>query len=370
MIAYNGWDRDYRARIDDYTSVIDQMMVKEYEGNAEHLEKQVKEYTGREYCVAVGSATDALQFSLMSHGIGIGDQVLVSDFSWVSTASCISMVGASPVFVDIDLDSYHMSFKHMVQQYAKFKNTQNGVKALIYTHLFGNMTDTTDIEAFCKQNDIVFIEDSAQSLGSSLNGRKAGTIGNCSSYSFNANKVIGGISGGGMFMTDDEEQARMVSKLRRHGKDKDFEMLGRNSKMFVPNADIISFRMKSMEEWQTRRQEIAKIYDEVFEDLPVTIQKVPEGLNHNYHKYTVRFEDKETRKFIKDMIKSELGFSPSIHYEKAISDNSMFKLHKWRSESVNAPLVADTILSLPIHAWLKDEEVEKIANTIALRSGL
>ena len=111
-------------------------------------------------------------------------------------------------------------------------------------------------------------------------------------------------------------------------------------------------------------------YDEVFEDLPVTIQKVPEGLNHNYHKYTVRFEDKETRKFIKDMIKSELGFSPSIHYEKAISDNSMFKLDKWRSESVNAPLVADTILSLPIHAWLKDEEVEKIANTIALRSGL
>ena len=366
MIAYNGWDRDYKERIDDYTAIFDQMMVKEYEGNTEFLEKQISEYTGRKYCVAVASATDALHFSLLSHGIGVGDQVLVSDFSWISTASCIKMVGASPVFCDIDLDTYHMSFEHMKHMYEKFKNQQNGVKALIYTHLFGNMTDTADIENFCKEHGIAFIEDSAQSLGSSLKGRKAGTIGDCSSYSFNANKVIAGISGGGMFMTDNEEQARMVSKLRRHGKDKDFEILGRNSKMFVPNADIISFRLEDMEEWQNRRQDFAAVYDEAFEGL-VEYQRVDEGLNHNYHKYVIRFEDKETRKFVKENVKEKLGFSPSIHYEKALSDNPVFKLDKgWRSESVNAQIAADTVMSLPIHAWLTYEEVEQVADTVSL----
>ena len=124
--------------------------------------------------------------------------------------------------------------------------------------------------------------------------------------------------------------------------------------------------MEFIEEWQARRQEIAKHYDDVFDGL-VKYQKVDKGLNHNYHKYVIRFEDKETRKFVKDSVKDKLGFSPSIHYEKALSDNPIFKLDKgWRSESVNALIAADTVMSLPIHAWLTDEEVEKIADTVGL----
>lgn len=357
---YNGWDREYLENKEAYYQLFDSMMVKEYEGNTESLEKKIADYTGRKYCVAVSNATDALHFSLLSHGIGVGDQVLVSGFSWISTASCISMVGAMPVFCEIDIMSYHMSIESIKKMY------NPAVKALIYTHLFGNMIDTTEIEEFCKENDIVFIEDSAQSLGSSLHGRKAGTIGDCSSYSFNANKVIGGISGGGMFMTDNEEVANTVRKLRRHGKDKDFEILGRNSKMFVPNADIIEFRMNNMEKWQNRRQEIARQYDEVFEDLPIYIQKIPNGLNHNYHKYTLRFHNKRTRKAVKEGLK-KIGLNASIHYEKPISMNSMYESIQYRRDYCNScTVVSDTIMSLPIHAWLTDEEVDKIANTIAM----
>ena len=353
-ISYNGWDREYLENKEKYYKLFDQSMVKEYEGSTEDLESAIRDYVGRKYCVSVSSATDALYFSLLSHSVGPGDEVLVTDFSWISTSSCISMVDAIPVFCDIDLESYHISLDSIK------KMISNKTKALIYTHLFGNMSDTKEILDFCRENNIAFIEDAAQSLGSTYNGIKAGSIGDCSSYSFNANKVIAGISGGGMFMTDNEEQAEIVKKLRRHGKGKDHEILGYNSKMFVPNADVILFRLQNMEKWQKRRQEIAKIYDEELSEI-VIIQQVDPNVNHNYHKYVIRFEDKETRKRVKNELLA------SIHYERPLSSNSMYNnIHHRKDDCKNSKLVSDTILSLPIHAWLSEDEINKISDIVAL----
>lgn len=356
MMKYNGWDIDYLENKVEYDRVFANSMMKEPEGNTEHLERTIAEYTGRKYCVSMANATDALRFSLKD--IGTGDEVLVTDFSWISTSSCISMVGATPVFCDIDLDSYHISLESIKRM------KSDKTKALIYTHLFGNMTDTTEIEQWCDENNIRFIEDSAQSLGSSLNGRKAGTIGYASSYSFNANKVIAGTHGGGMFMTDDEELANDVKMLRRHGKDKDFAMLGYNSKMYTTNADIILYRFTKMEQWQKRRQELAQIYDEMLSD-DFIVQSVSEGLNHNYHKYVIRFPDKATRKSTRNELNRFQ--KTSIHYEKPLSSNTLYNTIAHRKdECTNAQTAADTILSLPIHAWLKDEEVEDLCNKILM----
>lgn len=353
MMNYNGWDREYLENKELYYELFDKAMAKEPEGPTEELEQAFRDYTGRKHCVPVSSATDALYFSLKAHGIGPGWQVFVTGFSWISSASCISMAGAIPVFCDIDPDSYHMTLESVK------KMKRDGNCALIYTHLFGNMTDTTEIENYCKENDIVFIEDAAQSLGVSLNDRKAGTIGDCSSYSFNGNKVIAGISGGGMFMTDDDQIAKTVRMLAKHGKDKDFAMLGYNSKMYNFNADVILHRFQFMEKWQKRRQEIAKEYDYEFDGLVKTPQKHD---NHNYHKYVIQFEDKETR----NEVKKALG--GSVHYERVIPDNSMYNYIQYRSGYCSvARHTADTVLSLPIHAWLKDEEIEHVINTVALR---
>lgn len=356
-MKYNGWDRDYLENRDDYIALFDQMMVKEYEGSTENLEGWMQEYTGRKHCVAVSSATDALRFSLKD--IGPGDEVLVSDFSWISTSSCISMVGATPVFCDIDINSYHISFDSI----KKMKSDKT--KAIIYTHLFGNMTDTTEIEQWCKDNNIKFVEDAAQSIGSSLYNRKAGTIGDCSSYSFNANKVVGGISGGGMFMTDNDQEADYVRKIRRHGKDKDFSMLGYNSKLFVPNADIILYRLSKMQQWQERRNQIASIYEaELHEDF--ITPSVTNGLDHNFHKYVIRFNSKQERKQLKDALKKQ-GINLSIHYEKSLVDNSMYdNIFHRRDDCPNSDLASDTVLSLPIHAWLRDEEVMNLCNRILM----
>lgn len=349
MIAYDGWDREYLENKEAYMLLFDKFMRQLNYENNENFEKRFAEKIGRKYVVSVANATDALHFALLSYGIGPGDEVLVTDFSWISSSSCINMVGATPVFCDIDLESYQISFDSIKRMYSE------KTKAIIYVHLFGNMVDTSEIQEFCREKNIIFIEDASQSLGSSLNGVKAGTLGDCSVYSFNSNKVIAGINGGGVFLTDVEEQAKLVQKIRRHGKDKDFELLGFNSRMYVLNAEIINLRLANADKNQQERNKIAQLYNQSFEDLPVYTQPSREGLSHNYHKYTVRFQNKEIRKRVKDELKA------SVHYEKPLSENAMYSTYKHRKDNcVNAKLVSDTILSLPIHAWLKTDEVNII----------
>ena len=353
MTAYDGWDREYQENKQDYLDAFDRFMSQMNYENNEDFERSFAERVGRKHCVSVASATDALHFTLLAHNIGPGDEVLVTDFSWISSSACASMVGATPVFCDIDLDSYHISLDSIKRMYS------DKVKAIIYPHLFGNMTDTTEIKQFCKDKDILFIEDAAQSLGSSLHGIKAGTIGDCSVYSFNSNKVIAGINGGGVVLTDDEDIARRVKMIRRHGKDKDFSMLGYNSRMYVLNAMIIKQRLKNADRNQERRQQIAKQYNNAFADLDVVTQSMSNGLNHNYHKYVVRFKDKDTRKRVKTALNA------SIHYETPLSANSMYDSLNIRRDACTASKTASsTVLSLPVHAWLTDDEIEQVINIV------
>jgi len=353
MTAYDGWDREYQENKQDYLDAFDRFMSQMNYENNEDFERSFAERVGRKHCVSVASATDALHFTLLAHNIGPGDEVLVTDFSWISSSACASMVGATPVFCDIDLDSYHISLDSIKRMYS------DKVKAIIYPHLFGNMSDTTELQQFCKDKNILFIEDAAQSLGSSLHGVRAGTIGDCSVYSFNSNKVIAGINGGGVVLTDDEEIARCVKMIRRHGKDKDFSMLGFNSRMYVLNAEIINLRLRHAERNQERRQQIAQKYNTAFGDLPIVTQQMSNGLNHNYHKYVVRFNDKETRKRVKTALNA------SIHYETPLSANTMYDSLTSRRDACTASKTAsNTVLSLPVHAYLTDNEVNDIINVV------
>jgi dTDP-4-amino-4,6-dideoxygalactose transaminase len=347
---YEGWDQDYLENKQLYLDLFDKVMQEDNEKNVEFLEKKIAKYVGRKHAVAVNSATDALFFSLKCYDVGPGDEVLVSDFSWISSASCILMARATPVFCDIDLDSYHISFDEIK------KKTTSKTKALIYTHLFGNMTETKEIEKYCKDNNIIFIEDAAQSLGSKYKDRYAGAIGDISSFSFNHNKVISGISGGGMIFTDIDSTAEYLRKIRKHGKGKDYETLGYNSKMFYMNAVYIEMRFDRINKLQSRRIEVANKYHKELKDLPVTIQVANADLVHNYHKYVVRFENKETR----DEVKNKLN--AKIHYDPPISKNSMFNL----TPCTNAQKASDTVLSLPCHPYVTEEEINQTCMIIGI----
>ena len=346
-----GWDREYLANKDEYLKIFDGAMQQEQEQNVEFLEKSLTKITGRKYAVACSNGTDALHFALISLDLKPGDEVLTTQFSWISTASCISMVGATPVFCEINILNYHMDLDSIKRMYT------NKTKAIVYPHLFGNMSDTKEILEFCKEKNIAFIEDAAQSLGASLNGVKAGSIGDISTLSFNANKVVAGIAGGGAICTDDEEKAKMFKKLRKHGEG---EMLGYNSKMLLMNAEFINYRLTKMKEWQQKRQEIAKMYDEQLQEY-VTIQPSTNGLDHNYHKYVIRLQNKRVRDNLKKVLDAK------VHYDLPLSENKMYKEIEHRADDMFiSKIVCDTILSLPIHPWMTKQEVNKIIQTIIL----
>jgi dTDP-4-amino-4,6-dideoxygalactose transaminase len=346
-----GWDREYLANKEEYLKLFDSAMQKEQEQNVEFLEKSLTKITGRKYAVACSSGTDALHFALISLGINSNDDVLTTQFSWIATASCISMVGARPVFCEPNILTYHMDLDSIKRMWTP------RVKAIVYPHLFGNMSDTKEILDFCKEKNIAFIEDACQALGASLNGINAGSIGDVSCLSFNANKVVAGIAGGGAVLTDDENKAELFRKLRRHGNN---EVLGRNSKMLMLNACFINFRLKKMNEWISKRQEIAKQYDEALKDY-VTVQPTTNGLNHNYHKYVVRFQNKK----IRDKIRDELG--AKVHYDKPLSESPMYQNIKHRKDKQYiSKIICDTILTLPIHPYMKQEEIDEVINTILI----
>lgn len=347
-MQYTGWHRDYYENKRSYQNLFDGVMS-EKNNHVEFLERQVLEFvTKRDYAVAVASATDALHFSLLCHNVGVGDEVLVTDFSWISTSSCISMVGATPVFCDIDLESYHISLDSIKRMVSP------KTKALIYTHLFGNMTDSTAIQEFCQENNIIFIEDSAQSLGSSINGVRAGSIGDCSSFSFNINKVIAGPEGGGMFLTNNEEHAEFIRSIRRHGKKNDFAMLGRNSTIGLLNAKIISKRLKKLVELHERREIVAQKYNEAFDGLPIFISHRDDNLTHNNHKYVIRLENNDLREHLR-----RHGFQ--VHYDIPLSENSMYDNIKHRKDNcVNSKIASDTVMSLPIHPWMEQSEINNV----------
>jgi len=349
-----GWDREYLANKEAYLKIFDSAMQQEQEQNVEFLEKSLAKITGRKYAVACNSGTDALHFALISLGVNSGYDVLTTQFSWIATASCISMVGARPVFCEPNILTYHMDLDSIKRMWTP------RVKAIVYPHLFGSMSDTKEILDFCKEKNIAFIEDAAQSLGASLNDVKAGSIGDVSCLSFNANKVVAGIAGGGAVLTDDKDKAELFKKLRRHGNN---EVLGRNSKMLMLNACFINFRLKKMNEWISKRQEIAKQYDEQLKDY-VTIQPSTNGLNHNYHKYVIRLQNKKVRDKVKDMLNAK------VHYDKPLSESPMYKnINHRKDKQFISKIICDTILTLPIHPYMKQEEIDEVINKILLCLG-
>tara|TARA_B100000929_G_scaffold6343_1_gene5369 strand:+ start:1636 stop:2919 length:1284 start_codon:yes stop_codon:yes gene_type:complete len=352
-----GWDREYLANKDEYLKIFDSAMQQEQEQNVEFLEKSLAKITGRKYAVACSSGTDALHFALMSLGIDSKDDVLTTQFSWIATASCISMVGARPVFCEPNILTYHMDLDSIKRMWTP------RVKAIVYPHLFGNMSDTKEILDFCKEKNIAFIEDACQALGASLNGINAGSIGDVSCLSFNANKVVAGIAGGGAILTDDENKAELFKKLRRHGNN---EVLGRNSKMLMLNACFINFRLKKMNEWISKRQEIAKKYDEALKDY-VTVQPTTNGLNHTYHKYVIRLQNKKVRDRVKGRLE-RLG--AKVHYEKPLSESPMYQnINHRKDKQFISKIICDTILTLPIHPYLTDFEIDMVVNTILILLG-
>jgi dTDP-4-amino-4,6-dideoxygalactose transaminase len=325
----------------------------------EELENELCRFTGRKFAIGLNSCTDALYLALKTANIGAGDEVLVTSFSFIASASPILRAGATPVFVDISPDTFLMDFTTLENKLTK------KTKAIIAVHLFGQTLDMAAVENFSKEHNLVLIEDAAQALGAMFNGRKAGTMGLSSCLSFDPTKVISAFGSGGALLTDDEKVENYVRQLRYHGKtnDNDFAFTGLNCRLSGSSCALLTYQIKELlNERIIRLREIAEIYNQELNGLPdVIIPFLDNKCFHIYHKYVIRSQSRdELRSFLKNR-----GIETMVHYPLPLSDYNVFV--QGSGEKPILPVCRQSgkeVLSLPIFPELSNEEIYYICDSI------
>ncbi|MBI5234400.1 MAG: DegT/DnrJ/EryC1/StrS family aminotransferase [Deltaproteobacteria bacterium] len=319
--------------------------------NVALLEKEFSAYTDSAYAVGVASGTDALLLALMALGIGRGDKVITTAYTFFSTASSIARLGALPVFADIDPGTYNID----PEVVRKILRRKKGVKALLPVHLYGLCADMGEIMKLSSDYGLPIIEDAAQSIGAEWNGKKVGSIGDIGCFSFYPSKNLGSFGDGGMVITQNKKTAEMVKMLRVHGShDRYFhKSIGINSRLDEIQAAVLRVKLKRLEGWTLKRIEKARVYDRLFEENGLgEIAKtplVPCGSIHVYNQYVIRVKKRDP---LKEYLAGK-GIGTAIYYPLALHLQECFKyLGYRRGDMPESEKASKETLALPIYPEL------------------
>lgn len=361
-VPFFGKDRYF----DTYSNDLMRLMKKVYSHGKvvmgpeiEEFENKLANYCSRKYAIAVGSCTDALYFSLLGIGIKEGDEVLVTSFSFIASASCILRTRAVPVFIDINPETYMMDLNDLE------KKITNKTKAILAVDIFGDALDINALEEIGEKYNLPIIEDAAQSIGSRFGNRKVGSLGLCSCISFDPTKILSAQSNGGIVLTDDYSFYEKINQMRYHGKNLktgEFETLGFNSRLASLQAAILSYNLDKLESWIEIHRNIANKYKKGLSDIPqITLPKENQETRHVYHKFVIKAENRDE---LKQWL-SENNIQVMIHYDKALHENKLFENYDFRAEGLNeVNKIKTQVLSLPIHPFLKDDEINFVIQKI------
>jgi len=333
------------------------------------LENQLAEYVGRKYCIGVGNGTDALVLALRANGVGAGDAVYVPDFTYIASASSAALVGATPVFTDIDLQTFNISpasLEETVKQ--TLAEGKLKPKAVIAVDLFGLPADMPAIEAVAKKYGLLLVEDAAQGFGGMIRGKRACSFGDISTTSFFPAKPLGCYGDGGAVFTDNEEVAERIRSLRAGGKspaDKyDNREIGYNSRLDTLQAAILlpKFRAFKTFELEAVNRAAARYTEKIGNKVCTPI--VPEGFYSSWAQYTIRLEDKETRDALQVELKNQ-GIPSMVYYPRGMHQQQAFAGMQLSEEQFpNTVTAANTVLSLPMHPYLSESEIDEICSVI------
>ena len=322
------------------------------------IEKMVEDHSGCKQAIGVSSGTDAILCILMGLGIGTGDEVITTPFTFFATAGCICRVGAKPVFVDIDPKTYNIDP-------AKIQNAVTArTKAIMPVHLFGQLADMGPIMAIAKKHNLAVIEDACQSIGASYKGRKAGSIGTAGCFSFFPSKNLGTVGDGGMIVTNDEVLGEKLSILRMHGsKPKYFhQVVGGNFRLDTIHAAVLMVKLGLLDGWSEARRKNAGKYNNLLAGLDCVVRPyISEGNISIYNQYVIRLPRRnELRDFLtKNEIGTEIYYPLSLHEQKCFVSMG----HK-RGDFPESEKAADETVALPVYPELKDEQIEFVASKI------
>lgn len=322
------------------------------------FEAEIASFCTVKHAIGVASGTDALLLALRACGVEPGSEVITSAFSFFSSAGVISRLGARPVFVDIDPDTYNMDP-------AKIEPAITArTKVVMPIHLFGQCADMDPIVDIAKKHNLKVIEDAAQAIGSKYKNRPAGTLGDVGCFSFFPTKNLGGAGDGGMIVTNDDNLADTMRILRVHGGRTDYmhEVVGYNSRLDTLQAAILSVKLRHLPAWTEARRANAVRYDKAFADLPVKTPVAREWAYHIYNQYTLAVDDREP--FMKWLADKKIGhkiyYPVPFHMQKCFAD-----LEYSSGDLPHSEKAAASVVSIPIFGEMTGAEQDEVVAAVA-----
>lgn len=319
--------------------------------NVTSFEKEAAEYLGANQAVSCASGTDALHLAILAAGIKPGDEVITSPFTFIATAEAICYAGATPVFVDIDPQTFNIDPKLI--EAAITPQT----RAIIPVHLFGQPADMDAISAICVKHNLILIEDCAQSYGASIGGKMTGTIGSLGCYSFFPSKNLGCYGDGGLITCATSELAEQVKVLRNHGSRVRYHhhVIGFNSRLDDLQAAILRVKHKRIDSFNSGRRRVAQLYSEGLKDLVTTPFEDGKGV-HVYHQYTLLSD-------ARDVIMAKLAerqIASAVYYPIPLHQQDVFAADYAGLSLPVSESVAQRCMSLPIYPEMTEDQALQV----------
>ncbi len=359
MIPMVDLKKQFRAIKDELFDVLAEILESSHYilgPNVSHFEKKVARYHGVREAVGVASCTDALHLSIDALGIGEGDEVITTPFTFFATVESILYTGATPVFVDIEPDTLNIDTGRIEASVTK------RTKAILPVHLFGNPADMGSIMRIAKKYRLKVIEDCAQSFGARLNGKKTGSFGDTGCFSFYPSKNLGGYGDGGMIVVNESRVADRIRELRNHGSSGSYRhsRVGFNSRLDEIQAGILLVKFKHIDEYNRKRRRNAALYTSILSDtIKCPVER--KGAYHIFHQYTIMSKKRDAiQQWLKENgISSVVYYPVPLHLQKALRF-----LGYRRGDFPVAEKAAKEVLSLPMYPELEEAAIEKIAGIV------
>ncbi len=324
--------------------------------NVQAFEKEAAEYLGVEHAVGVASGTDALHLALVAAGIGAGDEVITTPFTFIATAEAISYVGAIPVFVDIDPYTFNFDL-NLLEQAISAKT-----RAVIPVHLFGQPVDMNALKTLCDDKGLIIVEDCAQSFGAHIDNKQTGSFGDFGAFSFFPSKNLGCFGDGGLITSNDEKGANELRVLRNHGSRERYHhnVIGYNSRLDELQAIILRIKLKHIDEYNQNRRRVALRYSNALADTSIQTA-YEDGIGvHIYHQYTLLHDERDSiMKALQDN-----NVACAVYYPIPLHKQDVY-LETYRDSQLPvSESVASKCFSLPVYPELEDDKVDAITDII------
>jgi UDP-2-acetamido-2-deoxy-ribo-hexuluronate aminotransferase len=336
--------------------------------SVQSLERELAEYVGVKHCLSCANGTDALSLVLMAWGITKGDAVFVPNYTFFSTAEVVSHIGATPIFVDVDLETFNMNSSSLREAIDKvLQDTTLIPKVIIPVDLFGLCANYRELNNIASEYSLKILEDAAQGFGASMDLKKACSFGDAATTSFYPAKPLGCWGDGGAIFTNDDTLAETIKSLRSHGIGEhryDHVRIGLNSRLDTIQASILRVKLNALQKHELNDvNRIAEIYNRKLSDF-VIVPVIPEGFYSSYAQYTIRTKSIEERSLLSEYLGNK-NIPTVVYYPKTMHQQNVYKTDELQLvELSRSELLTRTALSLPMHPYLTDCEIDYIVDSI------